>query len=504
MFEAAEIGQELSKADYKKREPELRRRLIEMQQGLRVRNIPVIVLIAGDDRPGCDDVLSLLNEWLDPRFVDTNAFGLLSDEEQERPPFWRFWRSMPPKGRVGVFLGAWNSHTIDNRLSGKLTDADWLHLLSHIRRLEQMLMADGAIVVKFWLHLPKKELRKRLKAAEKDPDREWRVQPEDWRIYDSYNEGLPVVENLIQQTSHGDATWRIVESTDARYRDVAVAERLLATIEPYLAATEPSSAPAGTMKEKPEENPTNAIVESVSDPLTVLDTLDLTAKLEKEKYEKQLEKYQARLHSLAARLRRRDRSAALVFEGWDAGGKGGAIRRLVAALNPQMFRIVPVAAPTDEELQYHYLWRFWKHIPRAGRFVIFDRSWYGRVLVERVEGYATRQEWKRAYAEINDFECQLIEHGMVVCKFWLHISAEEQLRRFEEREEIAYKQFKITQEDYRNRDRWSEYESAANEMFAQTSTQQAPWNLVPANDKRWARIHVLKTVCKALEIATKK
>ena len=214
MFEAAEIGQELSKADYKKHEPELRRRLIEMQQGLRVRNIPVIVLIAGDDRPGCDDVLRLLNEWLDPRFVDTNPFGLLSDEEQERPPFWRFWRSMPPKGRIGVFLGAWNSHTIDLRLSGKLNDAEWLNLLAHIRRLEQMLMADGALVVKFWLHLPKKELRKRLKAAERDPDREWRVQPEDWRIYDSYNDGLPVVENLIQQTSHGDATWRIVESTE--------------------------------------------------------------------------------------------------------------------------------------------------------------------------------------------------------------------------------------------------------------------------------------------------
>jgi polyphosphate kinase 2 (PPK2 family) len=166
-----------------------------------------------------------------------------------------------------------------------------------------------------------------------------------------------------------------------------------------------------------------------------------------------------------------------------------------------MFNIIPVGAPTDEELKYHYLWRFWKHIPRAGRFVIFDRSWYGRVLVERVEGFATRQEWKRAYAEINDFESQLTEHDMVVCKFWLHISPEEQLRRFQEREATPYKKFKITDDDYRNREKWPEYEQAANEMFAQTSTQQAPWHLVPANDKRWARVHVLKTACKAIKRA---
>ncbi len=502
MFEAAEIGQQIKKAEYKAREPELRLRLIEMQQALRAKNVPVVVLVAGDDRPGCDDLLNLLNAWLDPRFVETNAFGSLSDEESERPLFWRFWRTLPPKGRIGVFLGAWSLHMIGERLSGKLDDAGWLHWISHIRRLEQMIMEDGAVVVKFWLHLPKKELKKRLKAAEKEPDREWRVQPEDWRIYESFKEGLPVVENLLQQTSHGDATWRIVESTDQRYRNVTVAEQLLAVVEQRFTTLDAAS------QNSPQNAPGEAEAKTPSEPAdnsyTILDTLDLSVKLEKDEYESELEKYQARLHGLAAQLRRRDRSAIMVFEGWDAGGKGGAIRRIAAALNAQMYRIVPIAAPTDEELRYHYLWRFWKHVPRSGRFVIFDRSWYGRVLVERVEGFASRPEWKRAYAEINDFEEQLVEHGTVLSKFWLHISPDEQLRRFEERKATPYKQFKITQEDYRNRDRWADYERAANEMIAQTSTQLAAWNLIPANDKRWARVHVLKTVCDNLKRAIAK
>ena len=187
-----------------------------------------------------------------------------------------------------------------------------------------------------------------------------------------------------------------------------------------------------------------------------------------------------------------------MFEGLDAAGKGGAIRRVTQALDARQLPRLPVAAPTDEEKAQPYLWRFWRHLPRTGHVAIFDRSWYGRVLVERVEGFASEDEWLRAYGEINDFEEELADDGIVVVKFWLAISKEEQLRRFEEREQSAFKRFKITDEDWRNREKWDEYDDAVNDMVDRTSTPQAPWTLVEAEDKHWARVKVLKTLCDRL------
>jgi polyphosphate kinase 2 (PPK2 family) len=192
------------------------------------------------------------------------------------------------------------------------------------------------------------------------------------------------------------------------------------------------------------------------------------------------------------------------MEGWDAAGKGSAIRRMTRAMDAALYRVIPVAAPTEEEKSRHYLWRFWRDLPRPGKMVIFDRSWYGRVLVERVEGFATEPEWRRAYAEINDFEEQLAEHGIVLRKFWLHISKEEQARRFEERRLTPYKKYKFTEEDERNRAKWDKYTTAVDEMLERTSTDLAPWHIVPANDKRFARIAVLREVCKGLKQGLKR
>ena len=191
----------------------------------------------------------------------------------------------------------------------------------------------------------------------------------------------------------------------------------------------------------------------------------------------------------------------LALEGWDAAGKGGAIRRVTHALDARMYRVIPIAAPTDEERAHHYLWRFWRHLPRLGRITIYDRTWYGRVLVERAEGFASEAEWMRAYKEINEFEEQLTEHGIVLVKYWLHISADEQLERFKERETAPWKQYKITPEDYRNREKMNLYEQAASDMIARTSTEFSPWTLVEANDKRYARIKVLRTLCDRLDAA---
>jgi polyphosphate kinase 2 (PPK2 family) len=231
---------------------------------------------------------------------------------------------------------------------------------------------------------------------------------------------------------------------------------------------------------------------------TVLDTVDLDAVLERPEYRAQRDELQARLRALTRRAREEGVSSVVVFEGWDAAGKGGVIRRITQAMDVQDYRVVPIGAPTDEELARHYLWRFWRQLPRAGRMVVFDRSWYGRVLVERVEGLVPELAWQRAYAEIDDFEEQIVERGIPLFKFWLHIDREEQIRRFRERERTPYKKYKITNEDYRNRERWDAYRSAVNDMVQRTSTQFAPWTLVPANDKRFARVEVLRTICDGL------
>jgi polyphosphate kinase 2 (PPK2 family) len=225
----------------------------------------------------------------------------------------------------------------------------------------------------------------------------------------------------------------------------------------------------------------------------------MTKSLTKEEYSEKLKKYQARLNLLHRKARSKKISTILVFEGWDAAGKGGAIRRTTAALDARDYQVIPIAAPTDEELAHHYLWRFWRHLGRAGRVTIFDRSWYGRVLVERIEGFAGEKEWRRSYAEINNFERELVEHGIVLLKFWVNITKDEQEARFKARQEISYKRWKLTEEDWRNRERWDDYEIAVNDMVGQTSTRIAPWVLVEGNCKRYSRIKVLKTICSRLE-----
>jgi polyphosphate kinase 2 (PPK2 family) len=232
---------------------------------------------------------------------------------------------------------------------------------------------------------------------------------------------------------------------------------------------------------------------------SLLNALDLSRSLEKKAYTQELTHYQGKLYRLARAAREKKRSSILVFEGWDAAGKGGTIRRVTHAIDARNYQVISIAAPTDEERLHHYLWRFWRHIPRAGQVTIYDRSWYGRVLVERVEGFAGENEWMRAYSEIVNFEEALTGHGISLLKFWLHIDKDEQLKRFKEREQTPFKQYKITEDDYRNRDKWDAYDAAVNDMVARTGTQEAPWILVEANDKRYARVKILKTYCDKLE-----
>ncbi len=499
MFESAELGHKIDKASYDTEVPLLREALLEAQMELAaLAKFPVIILVGGLDGAGRGETVNLLNEWMDPRFVQTHGMGDPSEEELDRPMMWRFWRALPPKGRIGVFLGSWYTWPILNHVTGITHAADLDQSLERAKRLEQMLVDEGALIIKFWMHLSKEKQEKRLKLLEKDPKTRWRVTSRDWEHYGLYDKFLGVHEKVIRHTSTADAPWTIVEGYNANYRNITVGKAILQAIRQRLTAA--ATGPARVTAKAPPSAP----VSPPRDPLTLLTSLDLDQKIDKKTYQLELEKYQGKLALLTRHAKFKGITVVAMFEGNDAAGKGGAIRRITNALDARFYDVVPIAAPTEEERAQPYLWRFWRHIPRRARVTIFDRSWYGRVLVERVEGFCSQTDWMRAYSEINDFESQLVRHNIVVVKFWLTISKDEQLRRFKEREAIGFKRFKITDEDWRNRDKWDAYESAVCDMVDRTSTEIAPWTLVEANDKNFARIKILKTLCRQIESAIKK
>jgi len=493
MFEVAELGHTLSKTEYDKRVPQLRTELLQVQQALKAADFPVLVLVSGMDGAGKSVTVNLLNEWFDPRHVRTFAFGEMSDEERDRPEYWRFWRALPPKGRIGLYVGSWYSHPIALRANGTFNDAELDGHLLRIRNFENALVDDGALIIKFWLHLSRDAQKKRLKKLESDPRTAWRVTKQDKQHLKHYDEFRSIAERTLRETSTGEAPWIIVEGSDPCYRGFTVGQHILERIRCHLQRAELAKASIPPT--------TTAVLPVLTQPLTLLSHLDMRKSLDKKEYRKELEKYQCKLNTLARAAYEKKISSVIVLEGWDAAGKGGLIRRIVPALDARDCQVISVNAPTDEERAHHYLWRFWRHIPRAGKVTIYDRSWYGRVLVERVEGYARPEQWMRAYAEINDFEEQLTEHGTVLVKYWLHIDKDEQLRRFKEREKISYKQYKISEEDYRNREKWNEYEHAVNDMVERTSTEYAPWTLIEGNDKRYARIKAIRLFCDRLEEA---
>jgi polyphosphate:AMP phosphotransferase len=491
MFEAAELGHRIDKATYDREEPQLREALLNAQFDLAQNGtFPVIIVIGGVDGAGKGETVNLLNEWMDPRHIGTHAFTEPSDEERERPRMWRYWRALPPRGKIGILLGAWHTDPIGNRVAGAIKAAEFDQAIDEIARFERMLTDEGVLLLKFWFHLSKERQEKRLRALQKDPATRWRVTDTDWERFKRYDRFRDISAHYLRRTSTGHAPWQIVEGTDERYRSLTVGKTLLTALRERLDRQQPAAAPDRVAPLLP-----------ALDGRRILNSLDLTKRLAKVRYDQQLEALQGRLNVLSRDPKFRRRSAIVVFEGSDAAGKGGAIRRITGALDARQYQSIPIAAPTDEERAQPYLWRFWRHLPRLGRFAIYDRSWYGRVLVERVEGFCSEADWLRAYAEINDFEDQLVRHGCVVVKCWLQISKEEQLRRFKQREQTSFKRFKITDEDWRNREKWDAYEIAADDMIERTSSEHAPWTLVEADDKLYARIKVLKTLIRSIERA---
>jgi AMP-polyphosphate phosphotransferase len=489
MFESAELGHRISKEIYKKEVPELREALLDVQLDLAERRpCPVIILIGGVDGSGKGETANLLNEWMDPRHISTYAFGPETEEEAARPHMWRFWRELPPKGEIAIFFGSWYSSPIIQRAYGRIKKADLDNAIEHIVRFERMLTDEGVLLIKLWFHLSKEKQTSRIHALQKNPKTRWRVTQTDLHHLKLYQKFRNLSGHILRETNTANAPWIVIEGYDANYRNLTTGRYIYDSIRKQLANGEKVMRKAAA-----------APILKPMDHLHILNTLDLSKTLDKPAYVKALEKYQGKFNLLTRHERFKETSLVIVFEGADAAGKGGSIRRITQAVDARFCNVVPTAMPTEEERAQPYLWRFWRHVPRNGHITIYDRSWYGRVLVERVEGLCSEQDWMRAYAEINDFEVELIDHGSLVVKFWLQISQEDQLKRFQERQNIPFKRFKITEEDWRNREKWDDYQHAVSDMVERTSTGHAPWILVEANDKYHARIKILQTLCDALE-----
>ena len=489
MLEVVSLKQKMSKPRFKEIFPQLRDRLHDLQKELWDAKIPLAILFEGWDASGKGTAINGLVKRLDPRGFQVWPISGALREEALRPFLWRFWTKTPAQGQIAIFDRSWYGRVLIERIDKLCKKAEWKRAYEEIDQFERQLTDDGTVLVKFFLHISKKEQKKRFKVLEKDPLLKWKVTKEDWKHHEQYDDYNVAYEEMFEKTSTHFAPWTIIPATDLRFAQVKIFETIIAAAERALSSKEI------VCQSKPKAKNKRVKAKSPS----ILDRVDLTLTLTEKEYKKQLRKEQVRLRTLEHRLFEDRRPVIVVYEGWDAAGKGGNIKRMTEFLDPRGYDVISIAAPSKEEKAHHHLWRFWTRIPKDGHLTIFDRSWYGRVLVERIEGFCTELEWRRAFQELNEFESQVAAHGAIIVKFWIHISKEEQLARFKARKGNEYKNWKLTDEDWRNREKWDLYENAVIEMVQRTSTTYAPWTVVEGNCKLWARIKALRTLNNAIE-----
>jgi polyphosphate kinase 2 (PPK2 family) len=541
MLDQIDLDRALDKHEYKQRVRALQERLYDMEQALFEARTPALIVLEGWAGTGKISLISVLTRRLDPRGLRVHPVTPPRTYEQQYPWLYRFWRMTPSYGRMALFDRSWYREVLAARSERDLSGQQWRARCEDIAAFERQLTDDGAVIIKFWLHISKQEQSRRFRKLLDDRLTAWQVTDEDRRQNKHYGRVRDAVEDLLARTDAPHAPWTVLPATDNHYAQITAFETILAALQARLGpvatpeasngeafdasgaafrrgqeairaeSASPTSGDGRRMTDdgsalalRPSSLVANPAAASravaASPPIVgILERVDLTQRIEQKEYEQKLTRLQAKIHLLGVQLYLQKRTVVLVFEGWDAAGKGGAIQRITEKLDPRGYVVHAIAAPAGDDKAHHYLYRFWRRLPARGMMAIFDRSWYGRVLVERVEGFARPDEWQRAYAEINEFERQLIEFGTIICKFWLHLSPEEQLRRFEERQNVPYKAWKLTDEDWRNREKWPQYELAADEMLLHTSTPAAPWTIVEAEDKRFGRSKALQTVVRRLE-----
>ena len=501
MLEKIDLSRKAEKEVYRQAKETYGPRLGLAQRRLKEAGIPVLILFDGMDAAGKGTQINRLIQFLDPRGFDVYASSRVTEDEAMRPFLWRFWTLTPENGRIAVFDRSWYRKVREDRFEGRTAKKELAEAFRDICSFEKQLTDSKAVIIKLFLYISREEQKKRFKKLEESGETAWRVTKEDWKRNEDYDRYLKINEEMLERTDTEYAPWTIIEATDKSYGAMKILKTVTETLEDALA----KMAEEERLKEEKKKS-AETLLKAGENPAEnsryqngVLSGIDLSKTMTREAYKKEIDRLQKKLELLHSELYRLRIPVVLGFEGWDAGGKGGAIRRLTSHLDPRGYQVCPTAAPNDVEKKHHYLWRFWNRMPKAGHIAIFDRTWYGRVMVERIEGFCREEEWRRAYQEINEMESHLVNAGAVVLKFWLQIDKDEQKRRFEERMRIPEKQWKSTDEDWRNREKWDQYELAVNEMLVRTSTTYAPWIVVEGNCKYYARVKVLRTVVEALE-----
>ena len=504
MLEKVDLTKKLSKEEYKAKMPQLESKLGRLQRECKALNIPIMIVFEGFGASGKGLQIGRLIQSMDPRGFEVHPIKNETEEEQMHPFMWRFWTKTPTRGRIAIFDGSWYRRVLIDRFEKRTKNKELSDAFHSINSFEEQLADDGNLIIKLFLCIDKKEQKKRFDKLAKNKESAWRVSQGDRERNAHFDEYAAMMEDMLFQTDTDYAPWTIVESMDKRFATVkiytTVIKAMADQIEKVRRENEEKEALKETMKEVQVYGEQEEVNREMKDlQVSILSGADLSLSYTREEYKEKLDKLQKKMEKLHGELYRRRIPVVLGFEGWDAGGKGGAIKRLTQKMDPRGYVVNPTASPNDIEKAHHYLWRFWRAMPKDGHVAIFDRTWYGRVMVERIEGFCTTEEWKRAYKEINDMEKDLHDAGAIVIKFWMHIDKDEQKKRFTERQDNPEKQWKITDEDWRNREKWDQYEEAVNEMLMRTSTDYAPWVVVEGNDKYYARIKVLKTVVDAIE-----
>lgn len=461
------------------------------QMKIKEAGLPVMVIFEGWGAAGKGSVLGRVIKSIDPRFFKVKTYAAPTAEEKRYPFLYRYIKDIPEKGKFTFYDTYWMEEITDARLDGSMSDAEYEERIDSINRTERTLVDNGYLVMKFFFQIGKKEQKRRLDELLDNKDTKWRVDKSDLYENKHYDESIKVYDKYLKDTNSPTAPWYIIDAKDKKFAELQVLEFLNSGIETALKNKDlavPILQNTFALKKTPK-----------------LKDIELKGKtLTEEEYDKRLDELQDELRQLHYKLYRKKIPVIIAYEGWDAAGKGGNIKRITGALDPRGFEVLPIASPEPHEKARHFLWRFWTRLPKTGHIAIFDRTWYGRVMVERIEGFCSENDWQRAYNEINEFEKELTDWGAVVIKFWVQIDKRTQLKRFKERQATPEKQWKITDEDWRNREKWNQYEGAIDEMIQKTSTEFAPWYILESVDKKYARIKALEIVIDRIKKACDK
>jgi polyphosphate:AMP phosphotransferase len=478
----------INEKDYKRQMKRLQSRLAALQFVIAEYKIPLFIMFEGWSAAGKGTQIGKLLAPLDPRWFNVYSMAKTNEEANFRPFLWKYAQNMPSRGNITIYDKSWYRLAMQHDSAIRvLNERECDELFHDAAVFERQLSAGGTLIIKIFLHITRDEQKRRLDEMESHEETKWRVKANDRKQNNEYEETLERFEEMLGKSNEVNP-WTIVQSNDGNFATVEIYKMIIERIETEVRRIETAERLKNTVSYMPAEK-------------GLLARTGTRGEIEDGEYKEKLAFYQDKISMLGYMLYARRKSVVIVYEGSDAAGKGGNIKRLTNRLDPRSYEVVPIGAPTLEELNHHYLWRFWKKLPKDGHITIFDRSWYGRVLVERVEGLCAENDWKRAYDEINDFERHLSNHGTVVVKFWLSVSKEEQLMRFKERQATENKQYKITDEDWRNRERWDDYRKCVEDMIDKTSKPHAEWHVIPSDCKKYARIRTLEIVTGLMEEA---